>query len=75
MSLPNHTTFHFLSEIAKENIYRLLFPDAKVGMAIILLYEKLGNGAFSEKFFKESDINDALLKVSSVNLNKLKNRG
>lgn len=65
----NHTTFHFLTEIAKENTYRLLFPDSKAGMAIIWLYEKLENGAFPDKFFKESDIHDALLKVSSVNLN------
>jgi hypothetical protein len=39
----NHT-FHFLSEISKENTYRMLFPDSKAGMAIIWLYEKLENG-------------------------------
>lgn len=65
----NNHTFHFLAEIAKENTYSLLFPDSKAGMAIIWLYEKLENGAFPDKFFKESDIHDALLKVSSVNLN------
>lgn len=66
MSLPNHTNFNFLAEIAKENTYRLLFPDAKAGMAIIWLYEKLENGAFPDKFFKESDIHDALMEVSYV---------
>lgn len=66
MSLPNHTNFNFLAEIAKENTYRLLFPDAKAGMAIIWLYEKLENGAFPDKFFKESDIHDALMDVSYV---------
>lgn len=70
MSLPNHTTFHFLSEIAKENTYRLLFPDPKAGMAIIWLYEKLQSGAFSNGFFKEADIHDALMKVSFVDRDK-----
>lgn len=69
MQDANPHTFHFLSEIAKDNTYRLLFPDSKAGMAIIWLYEKLENGSFPDKFFKESDIHDALLKVSSVNLN------
>ena len=61
--------FQFLTEIAKENTYRLLFPDPKAGIAIIYLYEKLENGRFPDRFFKESDIHDALLKVSYVNLN------
>ncbi|RFM35037.1 hypothetical protein [Chitinophaga silvisoli] len=61
-------TFHFLSEISKENTYRLLFPDSKAGMAIIWLYEKLESGYFPDGFFKESDIHDALLDVSSVDL-------
>ncbi len=69
MSNSNTHTFNFLLEISKENSYRLLFPDPKAGMAIIWLYEKLENGAFTDKFFKEADIHDALLNVSSVNLN------
>ena len=65
-SITNHT-FHFLSEISKENSYRLLFPDPKAGMAIIWLYEKLENGTFPNKLFKEADIHDALIQVNATN--------
>jgi hypothetical protein len=66
MPFENTTPFHFLSEISKENSYRLLFPDPKAGMAIIWLYEKLENGHFPNKLFKEADIHDALKHVNAT---------
>ena len=66
----NHT-FYFLAEIAKENTYRLLFPDAKAGMAIIWLYEKMERGVFQQNSFKETDIHEALRAVNpSIELDK-----
>lgn len=59
-------TFHFLSEISKENIYNLLFPDSRAGLAIVWLYEKIETGIFQYKTFKEKDIHEALRAVSSA---------
>lgn len=69
MSTDSNHTFHFFSEISKENTYRLLFPEYKAGLAIIWLYEKLEDGSFPDRFFKESDIHNALLETSAINLN------
>ncbi|OJU74607.1 MAG: hypothetical protein BGO09_04615 [Bacteroidetes bacterium 47-18] len=63
-SLNNHTTFHFLSEISKENTYNLLFPEAKAGLAIVWLYEQMQNGIFPQNSFKEKDIHEALQTVN-----------
>lgn len=58
------TKFHFLTEISKENTYRLLFPDPKAGLAIIWLYEKTETGYYPSHAFKEKDIHEALRSVN-----------
>lgn len=63
MLSPNHT-FHFLTEILKENTYSLLFPEAKAGLAIVWLYEQMQNGMFPQNSFKEKDIHEALRTVN-----------
>lgn len=62
-NVANHT-FHFLSEISKENTYSLLFPEAKAGLAIVWLYEQMQNGTFPQNGFKEKDIHEALRTVN-----------
>lgn len=59
----NHT-FHFLTEISKENTYSLLFPEAKAGLAIVWLYEQMQKGIFPQDSFKEKDIHEALRTVN-----------
>lgn len=68
-SLPY--TFHFFSEISKEQNYSKLFPDPKAGLAIIWLYERIELGVYPQKSFKEKDIHDALLAVNpSIEANR-----
>lgn len=64
MTNTPHHTFHFLSEISKENTYSLLFPDAKAGLAVIWLYEQMERGVFQQNSFKETDIHEALRTVN-----------
>lgn len=56
--------FQFLSEISKEKTYSLLYPDAKAGLAIIWLYERIQNGTFQHNAFKEKDLHQALREVN-----------
>lgn len=56
--------FDFLSEIRKENTYGLLYPEQKIGLAIILLYDKLVQKVFINNAFKERDIHEALDEVN-----------
>lgn len=56
--------FNFLSEIRKENTYGLLYPEQKIGLAIILLYDKIVHKAFANNAFKEKDIHEALDEVN-----------
>ncbi len=56
--------FDFYSEIKKDKNYQLLYPDKKVGLAIIWLYQRILDDTFPSKTFKESDIHEALDKVN-----------
>lgn len=56
--------FNFLSEIRKENTYGLLYPEQKIGLAIILLYDKIVRKVFVNNAFKEKDIHEALDAVN-----------
>lgn len=56
--------FNFLAEIRKENTYGLLYPEQKIGLAIILLYDKLVHKIFVNNAFKEKDIHEALDEVN-----------
>jgi hypothetical protein len=63
-------SFDFLHQITKENTYSALFPESKVGLAIIILYSKKKAGHFTNGRFKESDIYSAFeeaLKLSGNN--------
>lgn len=64
MQNSNDYTFLFLSEISKEKTYGLLYPEAKAGLAIIWLYERIQNGTFQQNAFKEKDLHQALREVN-----------
>ncbi|QEL02966.1 hypothetical protein FKG96_19780 [Olivibacter sp. LS-1] len=64
MKVTSNHTFHFLTEISKENTYSLLFPEAKAGLAIVWLYEQMQKGIFPQDSFKEKDIHEALRTVN-----------
>jgi len=61
----SENAFHFLTEISKENTYRLLFPDPKAGLAIIWLYERIEAGLYPNHAFKEKDVHEALRAVNA----------
>lgn len=56
--------FNFFDEIKNPNTYKQLFPRRKIGLAIILLYEKVVAGDFINKQFTEKDIHNAFIEVS-----------
>jgi hypothetical protein len=60
----NDIEFNFFDEIKNQNIYKQLFPRRKIGLAIILLYEKVIAGSFTDKQFTEKDIHNAFVEVS-----------
>ncbi len=64
------TPFDFFTEIKKENNYQLLYPDRKVGLAIVWLYQQTQNGTFPNKAFKEADIHRALGRVNPASQSK-----
>ncbi len=55
------TPIHLFQELQKEDTYGKLFPERRIGLAIVVLFQQYGAGTF-----QESDIHDALAKTSST---------
>ena len=65
MSNPININFNFIKILNEEKTYKLLFPEREIGLAIVLIYEKISDGVFEdEKFYihylKKSNPNDCL---------------
>lgn len=58
--------FNFFDEIKNPSTYKQLFPRRKIGLAIILLYEKVIAGNFTDKQFTEKDIHNAFVEVIGI---------
>lgn len=56
--------FSFVKEINEPQTYNLLFPKREVGLAIVLLYEKVIDGTFVEQKFTEKDIHKAFATIN-----------
>ncbi|TNE81399.1 MAG: hypothetical protein EP332_04570 [Bacteroidetes bacterium] len=55
---------HLLEELQKEDTYQKLFLNRRMGLSIALLFQQFGSGTF-----QESDIHDALVKMTANSKN------
>lgn len=63
MKNTNKTNFDFIKILNEEKTYKLLFPDREVGLAIVLIYEKIIDGDFEEEKFTEKDLHEAFENI------------
>lgn len=63
MSENVNPDFDFIKTLNEDKIYRLLFPEREVGLAIVLIFEKIENGIFENEKFTEKDLHEAFEKV------------
>ncbi|GAB4032065.1 hypothetical protein [Spirosoma jeollabukense] len=57
--------FDFLGTLRRDNsrTYKLLYPDPRLGLVVMWLYDKYLSGAFPNKTFKEDTINQAFREL------------
>ncbi|EKT3958319.1 hypothetical protein NTJ28_002328, partial [Flavobacterium psychrophilum] len=59
MSNSENTNFNFIKILNEEKTYKLLFPEREIGLAIVLIYEKINDGVFEDEKFTENDLHEA----------------
>lgn len=57
------TNFNFIKILNEEKTYKLLFPDREIGLAIVLIYEKIIEGLFDDDKFTEKDLHNAFERI------------
>ena len=55
--------FDFVRTLNEDKTYRLLFPKREVGLAIVLIFEKIENKTFEDEKFTEKDLHEAFEEV------------
>lgn len=60
-------SFDFLKEIKEPGVYQLLFPKKEVGLAVMLLFEKIENKILPEGKFTEKDLHEAFAHIGQPN--------
>jgi hypothetical protein len=60
--------FNFVTVLSEHETYKLLFPAKEVGMAIVILYEKIVNKEFDDDKFSEKDIHMAFEEIYQTNM-------
>jgi len=59
--------FDFVKEIKEPGVYQLLFPKEEVGLAVMLLFEKIINKTLPDGKFSEQDLHEAFAQISKPN--------
>lgn len=59
--------FDFVKEIKEPGVYQLLFPKKEVGLAVMVLFEKIENKSLPDGKFIEKDLHDAFALISKPN--------
>lgn len=59
--------FDFVKTLNEDKTYKLLFPEREVGVAIVLIFEKIKSGIFDDGKFKEKDLHEAFEKIYQTN--------
>ncbi len=60
--------FNFVRVLSENETYKLLFPSKEVGMAIVILYERIVNKEFDDDKFSEKDIHTAFEEIYQTNM-------
>jgi hypothetical protein len=55
--------FNFIKILNEEKTYKLLFPEREIGLAIVLIYEKIMDGIFEDGKFTEKDLHEAFEQI------------
>ncbi|WP_428231869.1 hypothetical protein [Flavobacterium sp.] len=63
MKNTEKTNFDFIKILNEEKTYKLLFPDREIGLAIVLIYEKIVEGDFVDEKFTEKDLHEAFERI------------
>ncbi|TKC08921.1 MULTISPECIES: hypothetical protein [Pedobacter] len=63
MSENTNPNFDFVKILNEDKTYKLLFPDREVGLAIVLIFEKIENGTFEDGKFTEKDLHKAFEQI------------
>ncbi|MHC6199870.1 hypothetical protein [Elizabethkingia miricola] len=56
-------SFDFIKTLNEDKTYKLLFPEREVGLAIVLIFEKIENKTFGDAKFTEKDLHDAFEQI------------
>ncbi len=64
MNLNNKISFDFVKEIKEPGVYQLLFPKKEVGLAVMLLFERIENKTMPDGKFTEKDLHEAFAQIS-----------
>lgn len=68
MSNSVNPNFNFIKILNEEKTYKLLFPEREIGLAIVLIYEKIMDGVFEDEKFTEKDLHDAFETIYKTNV-------
>lgn len=60
-------SFDFVKEIKEPGVYQLLFPKKEVGLAVMLLFEKIEDKTLLNGKFTEKDLHEAFAQISQPN--------
>lgn len=68
MNSPINPNFDFIKILNEDKTYKLLFPEREIGLAIVLIYEKIVDGIFEDNKFTETDLHEAFEKIYKTNV-------
>ena len=63
MNNQTNPNFDFVKILNEDKTYKLLFPEREVGLAIVLIFEKIENKNFEEGKFTEKDLHEAFEQI------------
>lgn len=63
MSNSVNPSFDFVKILNEDKTYKLLFPEREVGLAIVLIFEKIENKTFEDGKFTEKDLHEAFEQI------------
>lgn len=63
MSNETNPNFDFVKILNEDKTYKLLFPEREVGLAIVLIFEKIENKTFKDGKFTEKDLHEAFEQI------------
>ncbi|KKN82538.1 hypothetical protein LCGC14_0308340 [marine sediment metagenome] len=66
MNENDKINFDFVKEIKEPGVYQLLFPKKEVGLAVMVLFQKIDDKSLPDGKFIEKDLHDAFAQISKT---------